>query len=34
MIALLENNQTEEGEIILPEAIRPYMDGIGKISKV
>jgi len=31
--ALLENNQTKEGEVAIPEALRPYMDGLTKISK-
>ncbi len=32
MIALIENNQTETGEVIIPEALVPYMDGLEKIS--
>ncbi|MEZ5358030.1 MAG: serine--tRNA ligase [Candidatus Zixiibacteriota bacterium] len=32
MIALLENNQTENGEVTLPEVIRPYMGGLEKLS--
>jgi seryl-tRNA synthetase len=32
MIALLENNQTEKGTVIIPEALRPYMDGMEEIT--
>lgn len=32
MIALLENNQTEKGQIVIPEALRPYLDGLEKIE--
>jgi seryl-tRNA synthetase len=31
--ALLENNQTEYGTIVIPEALRPYMGGISEITK-
>ena len=30
MCCILENNQTEEG-VTIPEALRPYMDGIDFI---
>ncbi len=30
-IALLENNQTEKGTIVIPEVLRPYMDGMEEI---
>ncbi len=33
MIAILENNQTKEGDIIIPKVLRPYMNGLEKISK-
>jgi len=33
VIALMENFQTEEGEILIPEALHPYMRGMTKISK-
>jgi seryl-tRNA synthetase len=32
MIALMENYQTEKGTVIIPEALRPYMDGMGEIK--
>ncbi len=32
VVALLENNQTENGEVIIPDALRPYMDGIKRIT--
>jgi seryl-tRNA synthetase len=33
IIAVLENNQTEYGAIIVPEALRPYMGGLTEIIK-
>ena len=30
-IAIIENFQTEDGDVIVPEALRPYMGGITKI---
>ncbi|MCK4427385.1 MAG: serine--tRNA ligase [candidate division Zixibacteria bacterium] len=32
MIALLENYQTKEGTVIIPEVLRPYMDGMEEIK--
>lgn len=32
MVAIMENYQTEQGEIIIPEALRPYLDGRERIS--
>ncbi|MEA3305514.1 MAG: serine--tRNA ligase [Candidatus Omnitrophota bacterium] len=32
LIALIENYQTEKGTIIIPEALRPYMDGMKEIK--
>jgi seryl-tRNA synthetase len=32
VVALLENNQTENGEVIIPDALRPYMDGLERIT--
>ena len=32
LIAILENYQTEDGSIIIPDAIKPYMGNIDKIS--
>jgi seryl-tRNA synthetase len=34
LIALIENNQTADGSIIIPEALRPYMGGREIISAV
>ena len=33
-IAVLENYQQEDGSVIVPEALRPYMGGLEKINKV
>lgn len=33
LIAVLENNQTEYGTILIPEVIHSYMDGIVEITK-
>lgn len=33
MIAILENNQTEEGDVTIPMVLRPYMNGQEKIAK-
>jgi seryl-tRNA synthetase len=32
--AILENFQTADGEVIIPEALQPYMDGLAKIKNV
>ncbi len=32
MVAILENYQQEDGSVIIPEVLRPYMDGREKIS--
>ncbi len=32
MIALLENCQTKKGTVIIPEVLRPYMDGMEEIK--
>ncbi len=32
VVAILENYQQEDGSVIIPEALRPYMDGIDKIT--
>lgn len=32
--AILENYQQEDGSVIIPEALRPYMGGIEKIEKL
>ncbi len=32
MIAILENYQTREGDVIVPEALRPYMGGLTRIT--
>jgi seryl-tRNA synthetase len=33
VVAILENYQQEDGSVIIPEALRPYMDGLEKIVK-
>ncbi len=33
LISIIENNQQEDGSIVVPEALRPYMGGREKISK-
>jgi seryl-tRNA synthetase len=33
-VALLENYQQADGSVIVPEALRPYLDGMDSISKV
>ncbi|MFN2515827.1 MAG: serine--tRNA ligase [Pyrinomonadaceae bacterium] len=32
-IAILENFQQADGSVVLPEALRPYMGGLGRITK-
>jgi seryl-tRNA synthetase len=32
LAALLENYQQEDGSVIIPEVLRPYMGGIEKIE--
>ncbi len=34
MIAIMENNQNEDGSITIPEVLRPYMHGRDKITKL
>jgi seryl-tRNA synthetase len=33
IIAILEQYQQKDGSVIIPEALRPYMNGISKLSK-
>jgi seryl-tRNA synthetase len=33
MVSLLENNQTDEGTVIVPAVLRPYLDGIAVIKR-
>ena len=33
LIAFLENNLQEDGSVLIPESLRPYMGGISKIEK-
>jgi len=33
MIAILENYQTKDGDVIVPEVLRPYMGGVDIISR-
>lgn len=32
LVAILENYQTRDGEVVIPEALRPYMGGMEKIT--
>jgi seryl-tRNA synthetase len=32
MIAVLENYQQEDGSVVVPEVLRPYMGGMGLIT--
>jgi seryl-tRNA synthetase len=32
LVAILENYQQEDGSVIVPEALRPYMRGLEKIG--
>jgi len=32
LVAILENYQTKEGTVIVPKALRPYMDGLEEIA--
>jgi len=34
LVAILENYQQEDGSIIVPEALKPYMNNIEKINKI
>lgn len=34
LVAILENGQLEDGSIVLPAALRPYMDGLERIPAV
>lgn len=33
-LALLENYQQQDGSVVVPEALRPYMDGIERITPI
>ena len=33
MIAILEQYQQKDGSVIIPEALRPYMNGISRLCK-
>jgi seryl-tRNA synthetase len=32
LIAVIENGQQEDGSVAVPEALRPYMDGVEAIA--
>jgi seryl-tRNA synthetase len=34
LVAILENYQCEDGSVVIPEALRKYMDGVEKIEKI
>ena len=33
LIAILENYQLQDGSIIIPDALKPYMNNLNKITK-
>ena len=33
MVAILENYQTKEGDVVVPEVLRPYMGGVNRIGR-
>ena len=33
LVAILENYQQADGSVIVPEALRPYMDGLERITR-
>lgn len=33
LVAILENYQQADGSVVIPEALRPYMNGVGRIEK-
>jgi seryl-tRNA synthetase len=33
LVAVLENYQNEDGSVTVPEALRPYMGGLERISR-
>ena len=33
LIAIIENYQQEDGSIVIPDALRPYMDGLERITR-
>jgi seryl-tRNA synthetase len=33
LVAILENFQQEDGSVVVPEVLRPYMGGAGKIER-
>ena len=34
LIAILENGQEKDGSVTIPPALRPYMDGLERITKL
>jgi seryl-tRNA synthetase len=32
LVALLENYQQKDGSVVIPEVLRPYMNGLGRVS--
>ena len=34
LVAILENYQQEDGSILVPEVLKPYMNNIEKINKI
>jgi seryl-tRNA synthetase len=34
IVAILENYQQQDGSVVVPEALRPYLDGVERIDRV
>jgi seryl-tRNA synthetase len=34
IVAILENYQQEDGSILIPEVLKPYMNNVDKINKI
>jgi seryl-tRNA synthetase len=33
LIAVLENGQQKDGSVVIPEALRPYMGGVERLTR-
>jgi seryl-tRNA synthetase len=34
VVAILENGQQQDGTVVLPEAIRPYLGGLERLTPI
>jgi seryl-tRNA synthetase len=34
LVAVLENYQQQDGSVLIPEALQPYMNGIDRIGRI